>query len=58
MKFPIGGKVRARNCMNRCNSGTDSIVWMKEDVLFFEIAAVGVFCLPSSPLTHSLKHNT
>ena len=30
MKFPIGGKVRARK-LNRWNSGTDSIVWMKED---------------------------
>ena len=30
--FPTGGKVREPNGMNRCDSGTDSIVWMEEDV--------------------------
>ena len=30
MKFPTGGKVRERK-LNRCNSGTDSTVWMEED---------------------------
>ena len=30
VKFPTGGKVRERNAQNRCNSDTDSTVWMKE----------------------------
>ena len=30
MKFPTGGKVRERNAQNRCDSDTDSKVWMKE----------------------------
>ena len=30
MKFPTGGKVRERK-LNRCDSGTDSTVWMEED---------------------------
>ena len=30
MQFPTGGKVRERK-LNRCDSGTDSTVWMKED---------------------------
>lgn len=30
MKFPTGGKVRKRKLI-RCDSGTDSIVWMEED---------------------------
>ena len=34
MKFPTGGKVREPKGMNRCDSGTDSIVWMVEDVRF------------------------
>ena len=29
VKFPIGGKVRERK-LNRCDSGTDSTVWMEE----------------------------
>ena len=29
--FPTGGKVREPNGMNRCDSGTDSTVWMEED---------------------------
>ena len=33
MKFPIGGKVRKPLGTNRCNYGTDSIVWMKEEKL-------------------------
>ena len=33
VKFPTGGKVRERK-LNRCDSGTDSIVWMVEDVRF------------------------
>jgi len=35
VKFPIGGKVRERKAplrRTRCNSGTDSIVWMEEGV--------------------------
>ena len=32
--FPTGGKVREPKGMNRCDSGTDSIVWMVEDVRF------------------------
>ena len=31
MQFPTGGIVRERK-LNRCDSGTDSIVWMKEDL--------------------------
>ena len=31
VQFPTGGRVRARK-LNRCDSGTDSIVWMEEDV--------------------------
>ena len=30
-KFPTGGKVRERNALNRCDSDTDSIVWMEEE---------------------------
>ncbi len=30
VQFPTGGKVRERK-LNRCDSGTDSTVWMKED---------------------------
>ena len=31
-QFPTGGIVRERDVrMNRCDSGTDSIVWMEED---------------------------
>ena len=33
VKFPTGGKVRKRNAQNRCNSDTDSKVWMEEDTL-------------------------
>jgi hypothetical protein len=32
VKFPTGGKVRERLALNRCDSGTDSKVWMEEDV--------------------------
>ena len=31
MQFPTGGKVRERKALNRCNSDTDSIVWMEEE---------------------------
>ena len=34
VKFPTGGIVRERNALNRCNSDTDSKVWMEEDVRF------------------------
>ena len=30
VKFPTGGRVRERE-LNRCDSGTDSTVWMEED---------------------------
>ncbi len=33
--FPTGGKVRERYALNRCNSDTDSTVWMGEDVLSY-----------------------
>ena len=36
MQFPTGGKVRERK-LNRCDSGTDSIVWMKEELRFYAI---------------------
>ena len=46
VQFPTGGKVRARK-LNRCDSGTDSIVWMKEDSRrpVLELHASS-FCLP------------
>ena len=31
MRFPTGGRVRERMAQNRCDSDTDSIVWMEED---------------------------
>ena len=31
MRFPTGGKARGPRGMIRCDSGADSIVWMKED---------------------------
>ena len=37
MKFPTGGKVRERK-LNRCDSGTDSIVWMEEEMQFFMLS--------------------
>ena len=30
MRFPTGGKARGPRGMIRCDSGADSIVWMKE----------------------------
>lgn len=33
MKVPTGGIVRERYAQIRCNSETNSKVWMKEDVL-------------------------
>ncbi len=33
MQFPTGGRVRERK-LNRCDSGTDSTVWMEEDMTF------------------------
>ena len=30
VRFPTGGRVRQRSALNRCDSGTDSRVWMKE----------------------------
>ena len=32
VRFPTGGKVRERYAQNRCDSGTDSRVWMEEDM--------------------------
>ena len=47
MKFPTGGIVRERNALNRCNSDTDSKVWMEEDVFLHDLCpectAQGVF---------------
>jgi hypothetical protein len=37
VKFPIGGKVRELISMTRCNSGTDSKVWMEEDALYLHV---------------------
>ena len=31
VKFPTGGKARERFRMIRCDSGADSIVWMREE---------------------------
>ena len=31
MRFPTGGKAGGPRGMIRCDSGADSIVWMKED---------------------------
>ena len=38
VKFPTGGIVRERNALNRCNSDTDSKVWMEEDVRFHALS--------------------
>ena len=38
MKFPTGGKVRERIAQNRCNSDTDSKVWMEEALAFHNYA--------------------
>ena len=35
MRFPTGGKVRERDALNRCDSDTDSKVWMEEDVFYY-----------------------
>ena len=43
VKFPTGGIVRERK-LNRLNSGTDSIVWMREDV--FYAPEEGFLCTP------------
>lgn len=32
MRFLTGGKARGPRGMIRCDSGADSIVWMKEDM--------------------------
>ena len=37
MRFPTGGKVRERK-LNRCDSGTDSTVWMEEDIFSYYCA--------------------
>ena len=42
VKFPTGGIVRERNALNRCNSDTDSKVWMKEDVSMLRFYALSV----------------
>jgi len=31
VRFPTGGKARGPRGMIRCDSGADSIVWMKEE---------------------------
>lgn len=31
MRFPTGGKARGPRGMIRCDSGADSIVWMREE---------------------------
>ena len=44
-QFPTGGKVRERKkALIRCNSETDSIVWMEEDALrlFFVFCALSI----------------
>ena len=46
VRFPTGGKVRERK-LNRCDSGTDSKVWMEEESVPF-CALIGFrayFCL-------------
>ena len=41
MQFPTGGKVRERRkALNRCDSDTDSTVWMEEEMQY--IYALGV----------------
>ena len=41
VQFPTGGRVRERK-LNRCDSGTDSRVWMEEDV--GDIPSIGFRC--------------
>ncbi len=45
MTFPTGGIVREPIGMNRCDSGTDSIVWMEEDREAREIFSFTMFGL-------------
>ena len=41
MKLPTGGIVREpRKRLIRCDSGTDSIVWMREEIVRLKLAAV------------------
>ena len=42
VKFPTGGIVRERNALNRCNSDTDSKVWMEEDTHILRFYALSV----------------
>jgi hypothetical protein len=50
VKFPIGGKVREPSGRIWCNSKTDSIVWMGEDMVFYALFFAficpekGIFC--------------
>ena len=39
VRFPTGGKVRERK-LNRCDSGTDSTVWMKEEQMLSYFVAL------------------
>ncbi len=41
MRFPTGGIVREQLCMNRCDSGTDSKVWMREE-MFITLKSVSL----------------
>ena len=44
VQFPTGGKVRERHAPNRCDSGTDSTVWMEEDTHYASLfRALGVY---------------
>lgn len=45
MQFPTGGKVRERFSLNRCDSDTDSKVWMEEDFRYNHI-------VPLRPVDH------
>ena len=45
VKFPTGGKVREPRGMNRCDSGTDSKVWMEEDDVYLYFVAINALLI-------------
>ena len=40
MRFPTGGKARGPRGMIRCDSGADSIVWMREEEVQINVCIV------------------
>lgn len=60
MQFPTGGKVRdLRKQPNRCDSSTNSTVWMEEEFMFFKVFAPGnpgAFAFLGQDLFEDLKN--